>query len=232
MPDVVINALDGASFEAYQASPVGENGPGLIVIHEMFGLTAEMRRLCDFFAGHGYIALCPNLFWRQGATSADQNSLNDVWDLAGRYYKNFDIEAGIRDLLATLAYARLLPGCGGKVGAVGYGLGGRLAFLMASRSDIDCAVGYYGTGIETSLDEIYDIRQPLLLHFGEQDKLIPAPTLKKIQRSIARNKVIEADSYPAADHGFARLDGEKYNKEATARAEQRTLSFLSAHLQK
>lgn len=87
-------------------------------------------------------------------------------------------------------YIRRLPQCGGKVGAVGYCLGSRLAYLMSTRSDIDCAVGYYGVGIETMLDEVYDIRTPLMLHFAENDKLVTRTARAKTLATLAKNPSI------------------------------------------
>src|SRR5262249_42138677 len=125
-----------------------------------------MRGMCDDFAKKGYIAVCPDLFWRQqpGVQLTDKSPAE--WDRAFELYKAFDVEAGVRDLLAALAHVRNIKGCSGKVGAVGYCLGGKLAYLMAARSDADATVSYYGVGLDEMLGEIYDIRAPLLLHIA------------------------------------------------------------------
>lgn len=230
MPDVQITSFDGQSFTGYLAAPTGGNGPGLLLIHEIFGLDQSMRDLCDRFASHGFIALCPDLFWRQSLSPSAVSFSESDWEQAAIFYKNFDVEAGVRDLLAALAHLRQTPGCGGKVGVVGSCLGGRLAFLMAARSDIDCGVCYYGVGLESLLDEVHDIRSPFLLHIAEQDKLLPPPVQKRVIRSLARNPLIAVHTYPAADHGFARKGGVKYAPDLAALADQRTFDILEKTL--
>jgi len=230
MPDIQINSLDGSLIPAYVAHPASGNGPGLILIHEIFGLNGVMRALCDNFAARGFITVCPDLFWRQNTSDASLSLTESDWETASKYYKNFDVEAGVRDLLAALAYVRKVPGCGGKVGTVGYCLGARLAFLMASRSDVDCAVSYYGVGIDSLLDEVHDIRAPFLLHLGEQDKLVPAPTQKRIMSFLSRNPAIRVLVHPMADHGFARTGGAKLNPESADSANKETNAFLEEHL--
>src|ERR1700733_9777068 len=192
MPDIKIKSLEGKEFGAYCAVPKNGNGPGLIVSQEIFGVNATMRQICDEFAAKGYIAVCPDLFWRQqpGIQLTDQTPAE--WDRAMELFKGFDVEAGVRDLLSTLAHVRALKGDGGKVGAVGYCLGGKLAWLMAARSDVEATVSYYGVGLDQMLDEVHDIRMPLMLHIAGLDSYCPPPVREKILRNIARNPVISA----------------------------------------
>lgn len=231
MPDITIKSLDGKSFGAYVAAPKNGNGPGIIVIQEIFGVNAVMRGICDALAAKGYIAVCPDLFWRlePGIQITDQSAVE--WDRAFELYKAFDVEAGVRDLLATLAHLRQTKGCSGKVGTVGYCLGGKLAFLMASRSDVDCAVSYYGVGLDGLLQEVHDVRNPLLLHIAALDKFVPPDARAKILTSIARNPVITAYTYPGVDHAFARPNGQNFNQEAANLANQRSADFFADHLQ-
>lgn len=230
MPDIRVNSLEGQSFGAYCAMPPGGSGPGLVVIQEIFGINAGMRQLCDFFASKGYIAVCPDLFWRQqpGVQLTDQTQAE--WDKAFALFNGFDVEAGVRDLLSTLAHVRAIPGCTGKVGAIGYCLGGKMAFLMASRSDVDATVGYYGVGLENLLDEVLDVRMPLLLHMAALDKFVPETTRAKILKSTSKNPVITAHTYEGADHAFARPNGQTYNEAAAKLAETRTLAFFEENL--
>ena len=170
MPDIKIKSLDEREFGGYYAAPKHNSGPGMVVIQEIFGVSVSMRKICDDYAAKGYMAVCPDLFWRQqpGVQLTDKTPAE--WDRAFELYKGFDIEAGVRDLLSTLAHIRSMPGCSGKVGAVGYCLGGKLAFLMASRSDVDACVSYYGVDLDKLLDEIHDIRMPYLMHIAGLDK--------------------------------------------------------------
>lgn len=231
MPDITIKTLDGQSFGAYCAMPAAGQGPGLIVIQEIFGVNAGMRQLCDHYATLGYIAVCPDLFWRQqpGVQLTDKTPAE--WDRAMELMKGFDVEAGVRDLLSTLAHVRAMKGDGGKVGTVGYCLGGKLAYLMASRSDVEAAVSYYGVGLDQMLDEVHDIRMPTMLHIAGLDSYCPPPVREKILKAIARNKVIQAYVYEGADHAFARPNGKNYNAEAAKLAAQRTEAFFAEHLQ-
>ena len=230
MPDIHITSLEGSPFGGYCAMPASGHGPGLIVIQEIFGVNAAMRSLCDSYAVQGYIALCPDLFWRQEPNIQLTDKTPTEWDRAFELYQGFDLEAGLRDLLSTLGHLRRLSACTGKVGTVGYCLGGKLAFLMAARSDVDASVGYYGVELEKYLDEIHDIRMPLLLHIAGLDKFVPPDTRAKILHATARNAEITAHVYENVDHAFARPQGQNYASEAAALANKRTAEFLVRHL--
>lgn len=210
--------------------PSGGTGPGLIVIQEIFGVNANMRALCDGFAAQGYIAICPDLFWRQQPGIQLTDKTPEEWDRAFELYKGFDAEAGVRDLLSTLGHIRKMPECSGKVGSVGYCLGGRLAFLMATRSDVEASVGYYGVELDKYLNEIHDIRMPLMLHIAALDKFTPPDVREKVIKSCARNPVITTYVYEGVDHAFARIGGQNYNQEAADLANERTAEFLATNL--
>jgi carboxymethylenebutenolidase len=231
MPDIKIKSLEGQEFGAYCAMPPLGHGGGLVLIQEIFGVNANMRKICDAFAAKGYITLCPDLFWRlQPGLQLDDRKPQDLeraFDLFGK----FDIEGGLRDLLSTLAHLRAIPGGNGKVGAIGYCLGGKLAFLMSARSDVDATVSYYGVGLEQHLDDIHDISMPLMLHIAEKDKFVPPEARQKILDKTARNSLITAHVYEGVDHAFARVGGDHYNAEAAALANQRTDDFLAVTLQ-
>lgn len=231
MPDIKIPALNGKEFSAYCARPASSNGPVLIVIQEIFGVNTAMRKICDDFAAKGYIAVCPDLFWRQEPGVQITDKTPAEWDRAMELYKGFNVEDGMRDLLSTLAFARTMPGCNGKVGTVGYCLGGKLAYLMASRSDADASVSYYGVGLDEMLNEVHDIRMPLMLHIAALDKYVPEPVREKILKAIARNPAISAHVYEGVDHAFARPDGQNYVKAAADLANERTAKFFAGHLQ-
>jgi len=231
MPDIKIKSLEGKEFGAYCALPAGGTGPGMIVIQEIFGVNKVMRDLCDMYAAQGYIAVCPDLFWRQqpGVQLTDKTPAE--WDRAFELYKGFDVEAGVRDLLSTLAHVRTIKGCSGKVGAVGYCLGGKLAFLMATRSDVEAITSFYGVELDKYLDEVHDIRMPTLIHIAALDKYVPEPVRKKLLQAFARNPAITAYVYEGADHAFARVGGDHYNKPAADLANQRTKDFFGKYLQ-
>lgn len=230
MPDQQIQSLDGQSFNAYVAEPHSGGGPGLIVIHEIFGINASVRAICDDFAKRGFLVVCPDLYWRLQAGVAIDDGNSAEWPRAFDLYKKFDTEAGVRDLLATLAFIRRAHGCSGVVGTVGFGMGGKLAYLMAARSDVECSVAYYPLGVENMLDEVSDIRTPLLLHLAEQDKFLPLSTRAHIQGAASRNPVIRTENYSNVEHSFARLNSPTYSESAAQRASSMTLSLLTEYL--
>jgi carboxymethylenebutenolidase len=230
MSSVTINAADGGTFSAYLAQPEQETAPGILVIQEIFGVNKVMRDLCDGFAAQGYLAICPDLFWRQepGIDITDQSEAE--WNQAFSLYQGFDEAAGVQDLIATLAFLREHPRCLGQVGTVGFCLGGKLAYLMATRSDADCSVGYYGVGIENAMDEVCNVSKPLMLHIAEKDQFCPPEAQSKIIAAVADASSVTAHAYPGVDHAFARLGGAHYDQAAADLANGRTAAFFEDHL--
>lgn len=232
MPTIEIPAFDGRAFAAYIAKPANTSAPAIIVCQEIFGVNAAMRQICDDLAAQGYIAICPDLFWRQ-QPNVELSDKNDA-DVQKAYalYKDFHLENAIVDLLATLRVARSLTECNGTAGTVGYCLGGLLSYLFLSRSDLECGVSYYGVGIEAHFDAVADIRRPCLLHLGVTDELVPPATQKILQTGLGKNPAIHLQIYENAGHAFARPDGVNYQAEAATLANQRTHDFLAAHLRR
>jgi carboxymethylenebutenolidase len=230
MTDVTIRAADGGSFSAYLATPKSGKGPGIVLIQEIFGVNKVMRDLADGYAAQGYTVMCPDLFWRQEPGIQITDKSEAEWKRAFELFQGFNIDKGVEDLKATLAALRKHPACSGKVGSVGYCLGGKLAYLMATRSDADCNVGYYGVGIQDSLNEAKNIKKPLLLHVAEKDQFVPPPAQTKIKEGLGANKLVTIYTYPGADHAFARVGGQHYDKKAADLANQRTAEFFKKHL--
>ncbi|MEK9967589.1 MAG: dienelactone hydrolase family protein [Ferrovibrio sp.] len=223
---VTIKASDGSgSFSAYVA---GDKGPGVLVIQEIFGVNKVMRDICDDLAKQGYVALCPDLFWRQepGVDITDQSKAE--WDKAFALFGGFNLDKGVDDLKASLAELRKLSS--GKVGTVGYCLGGRLAFLMACRSDVDAAVSYYGVMLADHLGEVGNIKKPLLMHVATEDKFVPKDAQAKVKEAVAKNPNVTLHEYQGNDHAFARVGGEHYDKSAADLANGRSADFFKKHL--
>jgi carboxymethylenebutenolidase len=230
MTEVTIRAADGGSFSGYLAVPKTGTGPGILVIQEIFGVNQGMRDLADGFAAQGYVALCPDLFWRQAPGIQLTDQTEDEWKRAFELYQGFDEGKGVTDLQVTLAYLRQHEACSGKVGSVGYCLGGKLAFLMATRSEADCNVGYYGVGIDKALDEAARITRPLLLHIAEKDEFCPAQAQQAIISVLGKNPKVTIHTYPCVGHAFARIGGQHYDKAAAESANRRTAEFFKQHL--
>jgi carboxymethylenebutenolidase len=230
MTDVTIRAADGGSFSAYLAVPKSGKGPGIVLIQEIFGVNKVMRDLADGFAAQGHTVMCPDLFWRQQPGIQITDRTKEEWDQAFRLFQGFDVDKGVDDLKATLAALRKHPACSGKVGTVGYCLGGKLAYLMATRSDSDANVGYYGVGIEDLLGEAKAIKRPLLLHIAAKDQFVPPDAQAKVKAALSGNALVTLYDYPAQDHAFARVGGEHFDKKAADDANKRTADFFRKHL--
>jgi carboxymethylenebutenolidase len=230
MSELTIRAADGGSFSGYLTTPKNGKGPGILVIQEIFGVNQVMRDITDGFAAQGYVALCPDLFWRQEPGIQLTDKTEAEWARAFQLYQGFDEAKGVNDLKASLAHLRGLPACTGKAGSVGYCLGGKLAYLMATRSDADCNVGYYGVGIDKALDEASKLTRPLMLHIAEKDEFCPPEAQAQTKAVLGKNPKVTIHSYPGVGHAFARPGGEHYDKAAAETANKRTAAFFKQHL--
>ncbi|NUB26822.1 dienelactone hydrolase family protein [Azospirillum brasilense] len=231
MTDISIPAGDGGSFSAYVAKPAGGGpAPGLVVIQEIFGVNQVMRDLCDGFAAQGWLAVCPDLFWRQEPGVQITDKTQEEWNRAFALMNGMDQDKAVDDLKATLAWLRQNPDCTGKAGSVGYCLGGRLAFMMAARSDSDANVSYYGVGLDSLAGEAASITKPLLMHIAEKDQFVPAEAREKVLAAVKGNPNVTAHVYPGVDHAFARAGGAHFDAEAAELANGRTAAFFKQHL--
>ncbi len=226
---MTITTPDGA-FSAYVARPAAAKAPAIVVLQEIFGVNAVMRGVCDALAAQGYLAVCPDLFWRiePGIDITDQSEAE--WKRAFELFNAFDVEKGVADIAATIDAARARPDVNGKVGAVGYCLGGLLAYLTATRTDSDASVSYYGVGIEKYTAEAAKLARPLLLHVAEEDQFSPKPVQELILGALKNHPQIEIYTYPGRDHAFARPGGEHFHAGDAAAANARTEVFFKSHL--
>ncbi len=224
-----IKTPDG-EFSAYVARPAAAKAPAIIVIQEIFGVNAVMRQIADDLAAKGYLAICPDLFWRiePGIDITDQSEAE--WARAFELYTAFNVDQGIEDIAATITAIRSDQGCNGKVGAVGYCLGGLLSYLTAARTDIDAAVSYYGVGIDGKLDEAAKITAPLLLHVAEKDQFVPAAAQAAMAQVLVNGPRLDLYTYARCDHAFARPGGEHYDAAAAKLANDRTAAFFTKTL--
>ncbi len=225
-----IKAFDGGAFDAYLALPPGGRGPGIVLLQEIFGVNQDMRRIADWYAARGFTVLCPDLFWRQepGIQLTDQTEAE--WQRAFQLYQGLDEAKAVDDAGAALAFLRAHPACTGKVGAVGFCLGGKLAYLIATRYQTDCSVGYYGVGIENALAEIANLSGHLLLHIAEKDAYCSPEAQAKIHAALAGHARVTIHDYAGQDHAFARVGGAHYDAASAELANLRSLEFFARHL--
>ncbi|WAT17196.1 dienelactone hydrolase family protein [Aurantiacibacter sp. MUD11] len=220
---------DGGSFDAYVARPEGEPRAAILVIQEIFGVNAGIRRKCDKLAEAGYLAIAPDLFWRlQPGVELDPDIESEFQTALGLMGK-FNQDAGIRDIQATIDYARDLT-AKGKVGAVGYCLGGRLAYMTAARTDVDASVGYYAVGIDGLLGEKEAIANPLMLHIPTADGFVGPEVQQAMHKGLDSHPKVTLHDYEGLDHGFATEFGKRRNDEAAELADSRTAEFFAEHL--
>ena len=222
---IPIKGRDG-EFSAYRALPASGSGPGVLVLQEIFGVNANMRQICDGLAEAGFVALCPDLFWRIEPGIELDDHVEPELQRAFQLFQQFDVEAGMRDIADALATLRADTACTGKAGAMGYCLGGLLAYLTACRTDSEATVGYYGVGIEARLDEAKDLDRPLLLHIAGKDQFVPAEAQAEIHRAFDPHPTIRLEDYPDEDHAFARPHGLHYSATSAGRANGLTIRFL------
>ncbi len=227
---VRITTLEGPdAFDCYIARPEEEPKSAIIVIQEIFGVNAGIRRKCDKLAEDGYLALAPDLFWRlQPGVELDPD-IEPEFQTALELMGKFNQDQGIRDIEATIQYARTVASSG-KVGAVGYCLGGRLAYMTAARTDVDASVGYYGVGIDELLREKNGIAHPLMLHIPTEDGFVDKDTQKAMHAGLDDHPKVTLHDYEGLDHGFATEFGKRRDEKAAELADKRTAEFFGKHL--
>ena len=228
---ITIDTLDGKGrFDTYVAEPVSTPRAAIVVIQEIFGVNTGIRSKCDRLAADGYLALAPDLFWQIAPGVELDPDVPDQMQRALDLMGQFDQDAGIRDIEATIRTARGMLAEGGKVGVVGYCLGGRLAFMTAARTDVDASVGYYGVGIDGLLGEAHAIAHPVLLHIPQEDHFVDKDAQARMHAGLDDHAKVTLFDYPGEDHGFATEFGQRRSDESANLADQRTASFFAAHL--
>lgn len=224
---VEVQGPDGA-FKAYVARPSGTPKGAVVAIQEIFGVNAVMRGKADWLAREGFLAVSPDLFWRikPGIDLTDQSEAE--WKQALDYMNQLDKNASVKDVQATLTWARS-QGVS-KAGALGYCMGGYIAFLAACRTDTDATVCYHGGGIHTALGEAGAIKKPVMLHNPMKDGFIPREALDTIRETLKSNPLVTVCEYAEQDHAFTREGGAHYDEAAKQLADARTTEFLNKAL--
>lgn len=213
-----LKAADGHELDAYRAPAVGPSSGGIVVIQEIFGLTAHIRRVVDRYAEAGFDAIAPAMFDRVG-----RNIVFDYKDIDnGRAtMRQLQWPQVVRDVEAAAAETH----SGLSVGVVGYCWGGSAAHVVASELPIAAAVSYYGAAVARNLDR--KPQCPIMYHFGEKDRSIPMEDVETIRQSVP-DAVVHV--YPGAAHGFNCEDRDSFSAADAELAFERSLAFLREHV--
>ncbi len=217
-------------FTAYCATPAGTPKAAIVVIQEIFGVNAGIRRKCDTLAEAGYLAIAPDLFWRLEPGIELDPDIKPEFDRALELMGQFDQDKGIADIEASIRAVRSELGDDAKVGVVGYCLGGRLAFMTAARTDVDASVGYYGVGIDGLLGEKHAIAHPVLLHVPEEDHFVDKAAQAAMHAGLDDHPKVTIYDYAGEDHGFATEFGERRSDASAKLADERTAKFFAENL--
>lgn len=225
---MTVTTLDGATMPAYVAEPQGTPRAAIVVIQEIFGVNAGIRRKCDTLADEGYLAIAPDLFWRIEPRIELDPDIDAEMRRALALMERFDQDQGIRDIEAAIRHARA-DGVA-RVGAVGYCLGGRLAYMTAARTDVDASVGYYAVGVDGLLREKAAIARPLMLHIAGEDGFVDQHAQAAMHAGLDDHPKVTLHDYPGEDHGFATEFGKRRSDAAARLADERTAAFFAEHL--
>jgi carboxymethylenebutenolidase len=223
-------ALDGsATIPAYVARPEGAAKAAIIVIPEIFGVNPGIRQKCDSWASDGYLAIAPDIFWRFAPGIQLDPDVPEQLQEAFGYFGQYDPDLGVQDIEAAIRHIRGAEGVG-KVGLVGYCLGGRMAYMAAARTDIDASVGYYGVMIDQMLGESHAIANPLMLHIPTADHFVGPEAQAAIHAGLDNHPKVTLHDYEGLDHGFAAEMGDRRDEAGAQLADSRTRAFLAVNL--
>jgi carboxymethylenebutenolidase len=217
------------TFPGYLALPPTGTGPAVIIIQEIFGVNEHIRSVAEQYAADGYVALAPDIFWRSKAHIELGYTADDM-QKGIALMQEVDIDKTLGDIAATAKTLRAMPEVTGKLAAVGFCFGGRLAYLSAAQGTVDAAVPYYGGGIHNSLDQASKVNVPILFHYADTDHNIPLTAVEEVKQSFAGRDNATVFVYPNSDHGFNCWARGTYQQKAAALARGRTLQFLAQNL--
>ncbi len=227
---ITVPTLDGnASFPVFVARPAGAAKAAIIVIPEIFGVNAGIRQKCEGWAALGYLAAAPDIFWRFAPGVELNPDVPEQLQEAFGYFQQYDPNAGVMDIEALIHWIRRDAGVE-KVGCAGYCLGGRLAYMAATRTDIDASVGYYGVMIDQMLNESHAIARPLMLHIPTADHFVGPEAQAAIHAGLDGHARVTLHDYPGLDHGFAAEMGDRRDEAGANLADSRTSAFFAEHL--
>ena len=210
---------NGSTADGYLARPASGRGPGVIVIQEWWGLNDNIKQIADRFAGEGFAALAPDLY--HGKLTAEP-------DEAQKLMMSFNMQQAAKDMAGSHDFLKGHEACTGKVGSVGFCMGGGLSLTLATIRPIDACVDYYGA----SEPDVSKLKGPVLIHCAENDNWVSPEVAKRIADRIREaGKQVELHVYPGTEHAFFNdTRPEVYNEAAARQSWDRTLAFYRQHL--
>lgn len=222
--------LDGQrAIPLFVAKSAGTPRGAVIVIQEIFGINPGIRQKCEDWAAKGYLAVAPDVFWRQQPGIELNPDVPEEFQTGVNYMIKHDFDLGIQDVEAVIHWIRRDQGVA-KVGLVGFCMGGKIAYLAATRTDIDASVGYYGVGIDGMLNESHAIAKPLLLHVPTADGFVKPEAQAAMHAGLGDNGHVTLHDYEGLDHGFADTFGARRDEAGAKLADQRTEDFFAVHV--
>lgn len=223
---IEIAASGGGEFGAYLALPGETPAPGIVMLHEIFGVTDWITETADLFAEHGYCVAAPDMFWRLEPGFVGDHNDPAQTEKGRRFKQEIDHGKAMDDIAAVIARLKSMPECNGKIGVTGFCTGGTLTYLAAARLGIDAAAAYYGTQIHEFLDEGGAIGCPTVFHMGDRDDRVPEGLADMVREAVASVSDVALHVYEAG-HAFANTHRPDYYDEAASRdAHTRTFALF------
>ncbi|HJS13779.1 MAG TPA: dienelactone hydrolase family protein [Rheinheimera sp.] len=222
--------INGAQLSVYVEYPPSLPAPVVVVLHEVFGVNNDMRTSCQELANRGFIAIAPDLFWRQEPGIDLSHWTPGEWEKGLTLYKAYDRDQGASDIDRVIQYSKSIHGSTGKVAVMGYCLGGLMTYLVSARFAVDASIAYYPGSAEHYLEEADSVANPMLVHLAEEDEFISKDAQAEIYKAFSIKPNIKVFSYAGCSHAFARHTGTHYDESAAALANGRTWDFLDACL--
>ena len=227
--EITVTAADGGTFTAYFALPATTPAPGIVLLPEVFNTNDHIRAVVDGYAEDGFVVIAPDVYWREEAGNylpyTDEGRAK-AQSLRGQ----MDTDQFTTDLGDTIATLTAHEACTGKVGVMGFCLGGKFTYLSSVRHKISAAVSYYGVQIDEHLDEAENLNCPIVMHFAEHDPHVPADTVAAVKTRMGDWNNVDVHIYPGTEHGFNRFGYEPYNEVQAAIARNRTIAHFRKHL--
>lgn len=227
--DIELTAADGGTFAAYLAVPDVTPAPGIVLLPEVFNTNAHIRSVVDGYAAAGFVVIAPDVYWReepgQYLPYTDEGRAK-----AQALRAAMDTDQFANDLRDVGEILKNREDCTGKVGVMGFCLGGKFTYIGSVRTPFDAGVSYYGVQIDEHLDEADNLKCPILMHFASDDSHVPQETVDAIRARMGDWDNVDVHVYPGTEHGFNRYGYPSHNEAAAAIARDRTLAHFKAHL--